>query len=55
VTACRTPADALAAGLADGKDDPPLSQDKADLVAAILAPYKRTEIVIETRPARGAA
>ena len=32
---CRTLADVLAA--ADRRDDPPLSQETADLVAAILA------------------
>ena len=40
MTTCRTLADVLAAAEADSKDDPPLSQDTADLVAALLAPHR---------------
>ena len=36
---CRTLAEVRAAALADAASDPPLSQDGADLTAAILAPY----------------
>jgi hypothetical protein len=36
---CRTPAEALAAGKADGAKAPPLTQGQADLIAAILAPH----------------
>lgn len=36
---CRTLAEVLAAADADSAGDPPLSQDQADLVAAILAPH----------------
>lgn len=38
MTTCRSTAEAFAAGQADAADDPPLSQDQADLVAVILAP-----------------
>ena len=37
---CRTLDEVRAAALADAQDDPPLTQDQADLVAAILAPYQ---------------
>jgi hypothetical protein len=40
VTLCRTLADVEAAALADAKDEPPLTQDQADLIAAILAPHQ---------------
>lgn len=40
MTDCRTLADVLAAADADSKDDPPLSQDQADLVTALLAPHR---------------
>lgn len=36
---CRTLDEVLAAADADSAGDPPLSQDLADLVAAILAPH----------------
>lgn len=36
---CRTVAEVIAAARADGRNDPPLSQDQADYVAAVLAPY----------------
>jgi hypothetical protein len=39
VTTCRTADEVRAAALADAKDDPPLTQDQADLIAAILAPH----------------
>ena len=35
---CHSVAEALAAGLADATDDPPLDQDTANDVAVILAP-----------------
>lgn len=35
---CRTPEEAFAAGMAAGKDDPPLSQEQADLAAWLLRP-----------------
>jgi hypothetical protein len=35
--ACRTVDDAYAAGLTDSHTDPPLSQEQADYVAALLA------------------
>ena len=34
---CRTVADVIAAALKDSHGDPPLSQDQADYVAAVLA------------------
>jgi hypothetical protein len=37
MTVCRTLDEVLAAADADSKSDPPLSQDQADLIAAILA------------------
>lgn len=37
---CRTLDEVLAAADADAAGDPPLSQDQADLVAAILAPHQ---------------
>jgi hypothetical protein len=40
VTACRTLAEVLAAADADSRDDPPLSQGQADLVAALLAAHR---------------
>jgi hypothetical protein len=39
---CRTVADVIAAAHADGKDDPPLSQEQADYVAALLASHRTT-------------
>jgi hypothetical protein len=41
MTACRTLDDVLAAADADSAGEPPLSQDQADLVAAILAPHRQ--------------
>ncbi|MDX3109564.1 hypothetical protein [Nonomuraea angiospora] len=38
---CRTPADAFAAGWADGADDPPLTDEQRTRLAALLAPYIR--------------
>jgi hypothetical protein len=38
MTTCRTLDEVHAAGADDGRRDPPLSQDTADLVAAIRAP-----------------
>lgn len=43
MTICRTLAEARAAGGADGAADPPLSQDLADYVAALLAPYANAQ------------
>jgi hypothetical protein len=43
VTVCRTPEEAFEAGCADGLNDPPLSQETADKVAAILATARTTE------------
>jgi hypothetical protein len=40
VTTCRTLDEVYAAAKADAHDDPPLSQEVADLVAAILAPTR---------------
>jgi hypothetical protein len=39
MTVCRTLDEVLAAADADSASDPPLSQDQADLIAAILAPH----------------
>lgn len=36
MTACRTLAEVRAAALRDALDDPPMTQETADLVAAIL-------------------
>jgi hypothetical protein len=41
MTLCRTLDEVLAAADADSRDDPPLSQDQADLIAALLAPYRK--------------
>ena len=43
MTACRTLTDVRAAALADAAGDPPLSQDQADLAAAILASCQDTQ------------
>lgn len=40
MTTCRTVEEARAAGRADGANDPPLSQELADYVAAVLAAHK---------------
>jgi hypothetical protein len=40
MTVCRTLDEVRAAALADAASDPPLTQDAADLVAAILAPHQ---------------
>ena len=40
MTTCRSLADVLAAADADSAGDPPLSQDTADLVTALLAPHR---------------
>ena len=40
MTTCRSPAEAIAAGLADSANDPPLTQAQADDIAVILAPYR---------------
>ena len=37
---CRTVEEVRAAALADAAHDEPLTQDQADLVAAILAPHQ---------------
>jgi len=50
VSVCRTAAEAFEAGCADGLNDPPLSQETADKVAAILAAV-RTEQAAATRGA----
>lgn len=39
MSTCRTREEARAAGRRDGEQDPPLSQDQADYIAAILAPH----------------
>ncbi len=39
MTTCRTLADVLAAADADSHGDPPLTQDQADYLAAILAAH----------------
>jgi hypothetical protein len=36
---CRTVADIHAAAVRDAANDPPLTQDQADLIAAVLAPH----------------
>jgi hypothetical protein len=41
VTTCRTLDEVIAAAKADAADAEPLSQDQADLVAALLAPHWR--------------
>ena len=40
MTTCRTVEDVRAAALNDAKDDEPLTQDQADLVAAIRQPHQ---------------
>jgi hypothetical protein len=40
VTVCRTVDEVYAAALADAADDPPLTQEQADLIVAILWPYR---------------
>lgn len=40
MTACRSLDDVLAAADQDSASDPPLDQDKADQVAALLAPHQ---------------
>lgn len=40
MTTCRTIAEAFAAGQADAENDPPLTQEQADLIAVILAPQQ---------------
>ena len=40
MTICRSAEEVRAAALADAKDDPPLTQDQADHVAAILQPHQ---------------
>jgi hypothetical protein len=40
MTTCRSPEEAFGAGQADAAADPPLTQDQADHIAAILAPYR---------------
>lgn len=40
MTICRSVEEVRAAALADARDDPPLTQDQADLIAAILAPHQ---------------
>jgi hypothetical protein len=40
MTNCRTIAEVLAAAAADPAGDVPLTQDQADLVAALLAPHR---------------
>ena len=37
---CRTLDEVRDAGRADGANDPPLTQDQADLIACILAPHQ---------------
>jgi hypothetical protein len=39
---CRTPEEAFAAGQADSANDPPLTQEKADLIAVILGRHRKT-------------
>lgn len=43
MTACRTVEEVRAAALADSRDDPPLTQEQADLIAAILATRKAAD------------
>lgn len=38
---CHTPDEIWAAGLADAKSDPPLSQAQIDRIAALWRPYLR--------------
>jgi hypothetical protein len=40
MTTCRTLDEVYAAARANAANDPPLSQDTADLIAAILAPTR---------------
>lgn len=40
MTVCRTVDEVRAAALRDAKDDEPLTQDQADLVAAIRQPHQ---------------
>jgi len=39
MTICRSAEEVRAAALDDARDDAPLTQDQADLVAAIVAPH----------------
>jgi hypothetical protein len=41
MTTCRTLDDVIAAATADAAGDQPLTQDQADLAAALLAPHRR--------------
>jgi hypothetical protein len=43
MTTCRTVEQARAAGRAAGEQTPPLTQDQADYIAALLAPYLTAE------------
>lgn len=38
---CHTPDDAYAAGWADGRDDPPLTDEQVSRLVALHAPYLR--------------
>jgi hypothetical protein len=40
MTICRTIAEVQAAAVADSRADPPLSQEQADLITALLAPHR---------------
>ena len=51
MSALRTLDAVWAAGYADGAADPPLSQELADRIAAILAPYFRARAAREPQAA----
>jgi hypothetical protein len=56
VTTCRSLAEVYAAAAADAQDEPPLGQDTADLVAAILAPTQVADArMSHSLPAQGGA
>jgi hypothetical protein len=42
MTTCRTLDEVIAAAKADAADDQPLTQEQADLAAALLAPHQDT-------------
>ena len=57
---CRTPAEAFAAGQADGQSDPPMTERQAALVAVLLRPVFEARAAAKRagrkqRPAAGEA
>jgi hypothetical protein len=54
---CRTPGEALAAGMADGESDPPMTERQAALVSVLLRPLfeARSAVPVPTRRKRNPA